>query len=216
MKLWRFTNPKDYTYARAGRRGTWQGTPARRVPPLVIEWEPDSDRVGDFTWPGFDSDIVITDHVARVLTTAGISGFELAPVEMVGRSDKPWRVQRRPCVQLPYSGPHLWDLWVTGFATTDRERSTVTRIGQDSSGVDDYDLVGVEHVETTWDQQQGQLVRQRHPRVAGQGLYVRSNHGIFRVREALAWIFCTDHVKQLIESHECTNVSFLEMGDVCA
>jgi hypothetical protein len=43
---------------------------------------------------------------------------------------------------------------------------------------------------------------------------VRSDEGIFRVAEFPGWILCTDEVKQLIESHGFTNVSFLEMGEV--
>ena len=83
MKLWRFSDPRDYQYARASRRGTWEGRPPRRVKPLVIEWEPDSNVIGDFTWPGFDSDIVITDRVGAAMKEAGVTGLDLAPVENV-------------------------------------------------------------------------------------------------------------------------------------
>ena len=65
MKLWRFADPFDYHFARAGRvGGTWQEGEYRfRRKAIVIEWEPDSDVVGDFTWPGLDTDVVVTAQV---------------------------------------------------------------------------------------------------------------------------------------------------------
>jgi hypothetical protein len=180
----------------------------------VIEWEPDSDIVGDFAWPGFDTDIVITDHVGNVLKEAGVNGFELAPVEMVSNSEESKRASKKPRVKLPYAGPQLWDLWVTAWAELDRERSTVKLIGKQPDGSEHYEVSGVERREANWDQQRMELVKKRHPRIEGQGLFVRSDEGIFRVAEFPGWILCTDEVKQLIESHDFTNVSFLEMGEV--
>jgi hypothetical protein len=212
MKLWRFSDPGDYQYARASRRGTWEGQPPRRVKPLVIEWEPDSNVIGDFTWPGFDSDIVITDRVGTAMKEAGVTGLELAPVEMVENSRKSKRTSRMKQVKLPYTGPPLWDLWVTGRARVDRERSTITtnHVGTDER----YEVSGIERWEVVWDQQRMELMKKRYPRVGGQGLFVRTRTGIFRVPEFPAWVFCTDDVKELIEEHRFTNVSFLEMGDV--
>ena len=73
LKLWRFSDPDDDRFARASRRGTWDH--GHRVSPLVIEWEPDSDVVGDFVWPGLDSDIVVTEKVYKALASR-FSGFE--------------------------------------------------------------------------------------------------------------------------------------------
>ena len=77
-----------------------------------------------------------------------------------------------------------------------------------------YEVSGVERLKVTWDQQRMELVKERHARVDGQGLFVQSGSGVFRIPECSAWIFCNDDVKKLIEDHCCTNVSFLEMGDV--
>jgi hypothetical protein len=83
MKFWRFSDPSDYRYARAVRHGgTWQeGEPWRRAKPLAIVWLPDSDVVGDFTWPGLDTDIVITDRVGIALKQAVVTGF----VKLIGK-----------------------------------------------------------------------------------------------------------------------------------
>jgi hypothetical protein len=214
MKLWRFSDPSDLRYARASRRGTWEGTPARRVRPLVIEWEPDSDLVGDFTWPGFDTDIVIMERVGKALKEAGVTGFELAPVQMVDNSEESKRASKKPRVKLPYVGPQLWDLWVTARAQLDRDRSSVKMLGKQADGSEQYEVSGVERREAIWDQQRMELVKRRHPRIDGQGLFVRAETGIFRIAEFPGWILCVDEVKQLIESHSLTNVSFLEMGEV--
>lgn len=213
MKLWRFSDPSA-EYARAGRHGgTWQeGEPSRRVKPLTIEWLPDSDVVGDFTWPGLDTDIVITDRVGKALKEAGVTGFDLAPVEMVENSEGSKHAS--PQVKLPYVGPQLWDLWVTAWSKLDRERSTVEVVGKQPDGTEQYEVSGVERREAIWDQERMELVKKRHPRIEGHGLFVRAETRILRVAEFPGWILCTDDVKELIERHSFTNVSFLEMGDV--
>ena len=213
MKLWRFSDPGGSRFARASRRGSWEGSPARRVRPLVIEWEPDSKIIGDFTWPGFDSDIIVTGTVATKAQQAGISGFELGPIEMVENSEPAKRRSKKPTVKLPYSGPQLWDLWVTAWTRVDRDRSTVREVERED-GTEHLEAVGVERREMTWDQQRMELVTVLQPRLEGQGLVVPAIQGIFRVKEFPAWIFCTDDVKRLVEERGFTNVSFLEMGDV--
>jgi hypothetical protein len=215
MKVWRFSDPSDYGYARAGRHGgTWQeGEPWRRAKPLAIEWLPDSNVVGDFTWPGLDTDIVITDRVGQALKEAGVTGFELGLVEMVSNPKGSKRASTRPRVNLPYVGPQLWDLWVTAWAELDRERSTVKLVRTQPDGPERYEVCGVERREVIWDQGRLELVKKWQPRIEGQGVFARTGTGIFRIAEFPAWIFCTDEVKQIIESREFTNVSFLQMGD---
>ena len=212
MKLWRFSDPSDQRYARATRRGSWEGNPARRVRPLIIEWEPDSDTVGDFTWPGFDSDIVITKRVGDALQKAQVSGFELAPVRMQENSQAARRRSKKPRVKLPYAGPELWDLWVTTWANIDRDRSSAVEVAR-PDGSRYFEVSGVQRREVKLDQQRMDLRASLQPRVDGQGLFVPAIRGIFRLHEFPGWVFCTDDVKRLIEGHGFTNVSFLEMGD---
>ncbi len=213
MKLWRFSDPCKCDYARASRRGSWTDSPSRRVQPLIIEWEPGSDVVGDFTWPGFDSDIIVKENVAKALQVANVRGFELGPVQMQENSEPAKRRSKKRRVKLPYSGPQLAELWVTAWTSLDPARSTVTESKRED-GVRYFEVSGVQHMEQTWDQERAELVTVLHPRVEGEGVILPHAQGIFRVREVPAWIFCTDDVKRLIEEHELTNVRFLEMGDV--
>lgn len=79
MRVYHFAEPFDYRYARAGRRGTWFPNPGPgvcpectasrqdRIAPLILEWLPDSDQVGDFTWPGVNDEVVVTQRVREFL-----------------------------------------------------------------------------------------------------------------------------------------------------
>src|SRR5690606_20472425 len=145
----------------------------------------------NFTWPGLNTDIVITDPVAKMLEAAGVTGFELGTVEMVESSNATKRASRKKQVRLPYTGPQLWDLWVTAWTPIDRERSTVTAIRREDDS-EFYEMSGVQRVEATWDQQQMELVTTTHPRIEGQGLFVPFIRGIFRVEEFPGCILCTD------------------------
>ena len=215
MKLWRFSDPCDYTYARAGRvGGTWQdGEYDERRRPITVEWESGSDVVGDFTWPGLDTDVLTTDRPGGALTAAQVPGVVLRSVEMVENSEPAERRSKKPRVKLPYSGRQLWDPWVTAWTRVGRDRSTVREVERED-GTEHLEAVGVERREMTWDQQRMELVTVLQPRLEGQGLVVPATQGIFRVKEFPAWIFCTDDVKRLVEERGFTNVSFLEMGDV--
>ena len=94
MIIWRLKDPFNFRYAQAGLRGTWHPSDKsdevcpectsscqKRIRPLVIEWKPNSNIIGDFIWPGLDS-VAITEN-----TLLGIQehfrGFEPGPIEMV-------------------------------------------------------------------------------------------------------------------------------------
>lgn len=215
MKLWRLSEPFDYRFARAGRvGGTWQeGEYKDRTRPLIIEWEPDSDVVGDFTWPGLNTDVVITDGVGTPLKDAGVAGFELRPVEMKENSEATKRRSKKPKVKLPYSGPKLWDFWVTAWTNLDAARSSVDQVER-SDGSVSYKVRGVQREERTWEPQHAEFVKTMRPRSDGEGIFVPAIRGILRVEEIPAWVLCTDDVKRLIEGHGFTNVAFMEVGDV--
>lgn len=218
MKLWRFTDPKDDRFARATRRGSWEGSPSKRVSPLIIEWEPGSDRIGDFTWSGFDSEIVVTENVTKVLADANVHGYDLAPVEMIENSEPEKRASKEPRVKLPYSGPQLWELWVDSWVKCDRERSTLREITDSSRKGPTFEVTGVEKINSRWDPKEEKLVRTHESRKQGQGIFIQSRFlgklDIFRIQEVPAWIFCTDAVRDLIKHYNFTNVSFFEMGEI--
>lgn len=128
MKLYHFHNPHDYRYARAGRLGTWSASKGvclecrrstqERIPPLILEWLPDSDQIGDFVWPAIDDEVVVAQHVRDALRSSFV-GFQFEVVEMYQdpKLRPPRRVSGRtkPRVWLPYAGPTLWDLRPTGW-----------------------------------------------------------------------------------------------------
>ncbi|QOJ00936.1 MAG: hypothetical protein HRU70_10685 [Phycisphaeraceae bacterium] len=155
----------------------------------------------------------MTDSVGKALADARVEGYELRPVQMQENSEPAKRRSKKPMIKLPYSGPKLWDLWVTAWTRLDRDRSSVTEERREDGKVT-YKVSGVQHVETSWDQQCMELVKRMQPRIPEEGVFVQPVRGIFRVEELPAWIYCTDDVKRLVEEHNFTNVSFLEMGDV--
>jgi hypothetical protein len=124
MKLWRIGEPYpgDDSFAAAIRRGAWTSSEdgvcpvcmasrQRRTKPLIIEWEPGSERVGDFLWPGVSENVAVASRVLEDLQSR-FSGFEAGPVEMVEEAEAGG--QKR--VSLPYGGPPLAELWVTHWA----------------------------------------------------------------------------------------------------
>src|SRR3990172_2705094 len=193
-----------------------------RVKPMIVEWEPGSDLVGDFTFLGFGSEIMITD---RVLTAfeGRFQGFEPGPVKMVQdrKLRKPKRPTKRtkPRVWLPYEGPRLHDLWVTAWVHMDPKRSSTWLIRRCATcGDERYEVSGVEEVKRRLELGRDELVRTRIPRTPGLGLYVRERDlagaDIFHVYEFSGGIYCTDKVKAFIEREGFTNVAFLERGDI--
>ena len=220
MKIWRFSDPKDYRFAQAGRRGTWekgQDGKSIRVPPLVIEWEPGSDIVGDFVWPGLGDEVVISETVARLLEER-YKGFSLYPVEMT-QEKRLYSLKgklRKPRVLLPYKGPSLYDLTPNHFVDLDTEKSSVD-IESDADGKAVYVALGVELFKSRYDRQANEVKYDHIKRGAGKGLFVNSvdlaGNDLFGIRELRGWVFCTDDLKVAIENCSFTNVRFLEMGD---
>lgn len=232
MKLFRFTDPSDSRFARAGRRGRWSegeglcgvcgASQETRRQPLVIEWEPGSDLVGDFVWPGLDDDVALTRAAFEVLA-AKFSGFEAGPVEMIEPSRSPRRSGSSsgysPTVRLPYEGPELVELWVTARARFEPAKSHARRISHcETCGAEAFEVDGVERVDVSWDSDERVLRRTRVPALAGRGLHIDRGQlngaSVFRVLEFPAWLFCTEAVRDAVCTAALSNVAFLEMGSV--
>jgi hypothetical protein len=232
MKLFRFHNPQDRCFARAGRLGTWFPDPGpgvcpecgasqqTRVLPLVIEWLPGSETVGDFVWPG--GEVVVSQRVREMLE-GRFQGFEFQTVEM--RQDpklkRPTRITRRtqPRVWLPYNGPSLYELVVTAWVHADLERSTIRLVRACSTcGYRAYEVEGVEKDASQWDPTQRGLAKVQSPRQSGRGIFVpeRDLRGadVFQVFECPGWVLCTNSARTLVETCGFSNVSFLEVGCV--
>jgi hypothetical protein len=79
-------------------------------------------------------------------------------------------------------------------------------------------VYGVEHGDTSWDQEKMELVEQRVPREPALGLRIQASElgdaDVFRVHEFRARILCTDRVRDHILERGYSNVDFFEMGDV--
>lgn len=212
MKLYHFTDPHDYNYASAGRLGTWSPDPGpgvcpecgrsrqQRVPPLIVEWLPGSDRVGDFTWPGIDDEVVVAQRVRETLESEA-SGAKFYPIEMYQPHElkRPMRVTKRTKsrVWLPYEGPPLWDLRPTTWCSLD------------------HNLSGIQLDKVCSTCGRSRYIRppfeQRHL-VIDRSTWC--GEGVFLIREYAGWIFCTELVKDLVESRQFTNVSFLVDGEI--
>ena len=234
MIVWQFTDPCEYDYARASRRGTWSPSPApgvcpectasqqQRVQPLIVEWEPDSDVIGDFVWPGFDDEVVVTDRAFTSLAEH-FSGFEAGPVEMYQdpKLRRPKRITKRskPRVWLPYEGPMLHDLWVTTWVHVDMRRSSVRQTKKClKCGYESYEVDGVEEHSSRWDEELEDTVKIHKPRAPGKGLFITGSilwgADIFKVHEFPGCVLCTDRVRDYILREGFTNVGFLEVGTV--
>lgn len=230
MKIYACRDPLDPRFARAARLGTWYPYPGpgvcpecgsarqARVPPLVLEWLPGSDVVGDFTWPG--GDVVVIQRVMEALQT--FRGFDFKPVEIWDNPKRlrPSRTTRRtkPRVGLPYKGPPLYELWVTAWLHADAERSSLRleRVCK-TCGSNFYRLEGAEARTHRYDPVTRELSERHIARTPGKGIYVAhaalGDVDIFRVVETPAWVLCTEVVREAIEARGFTNISFLEIGE---
>jgi hypothetical protein len=213
MKFYHFTFPIVSAFAEATRRGTWYLPPGvrgicpecgrpneRRVPPLIIEWEVGSDKVGAFTWPGFDEEIVVTQDVRDLIERRfGHVTFNTIEMYQQPKLKRPERITRRtkPRVWLPYEGPPIWDMTPTKTCNLDLVKSrfhleyvcaTCQRPKYTTPRFEDRDLA---IDPTTWEESD-----------------------IFYIAECVGLTFCTERVVDAINGAGFTNVDFLLDGRI--
>lgn len=209
MKLYQLHSPTNSSYAQAIRLGTWYplGTKVcpecgssqqKRISPLIIEWEPGTDEIGDFTLTGFDSDMVVVDRVKKALEEQ-FSGIKYGPVEyhQNPRLTKPKNITRRtkPRVWLPYTGPELWDVNPTHYCKLNHSKSNIA----------------IEKVCSTC----GRIFYKTHSfqqKYLVLDITTWNSEQIFRVEEYPGAIFCTEYAKEFIEKANYSNVRFLDVG----
>jgi hypothetical protein len=221
MRIWCLDYVWDSPFAGAQEQGAWsrnQDGRKRRAQPLIIEWEPDSDVIGDFTPVVYSEDWMVTETVGEMLL-ARFKGFELGPVEMVQdpKLKRKRQITRRGKrrVWLPYEGPPLCEIWVTHKVRPDLDRSTLTNVTtHEKTGELRYQVEGCERIESS-----GVFpnrCEKRLPRDPGKGIYVAEadldGADIFRI-EGPGGMFCTDRVRDFIIEQQFTNVDFFEMGE---
>jgi hypothetical protein len=209
MKFYRFQDPRNFYYARAFGGRTLDseiGKPcpecgASRVkfkPPFTLEWEPGSDIIGDFTFPGLGETIIIKDSVKTGFESR-FHDFELFPIEF--RQDpklrKPTRITKRtqPRIWLPYTGSALWELEITKWCRLELEKSGVTlekicfTCGREIFLYDSSSTLRWVVDAKTW-----------------------AGEDFFHLFESRRWIFCSEKVKSFIEQSGFSNVKFIEYG----
>lgn len=159
------------------------------ISPLLVQWEPSSRRIGDFSWDGpFGYTFLLKAPVARRLNESGLA-IKTAAVEYV----KPDR--KGEVVEFPYTGPQL--VWAKDLPMVelDREASGVSQTSSCSSCGD---------VRYTF-RDNGIIIREND----------WQNHHIFRIAtNGPALTFVTELGRSIIEREELTNISFREAGEI--
>lgn len=202
-RIFLLEDPINGRYAEASRTGTWKKAPKRnycslcdekevRVHPLVIEWEPGSSLIGDFTWPGIGNDeIVVTDRV-RHAVEEHCNGASFLPIEMSGRKKPKRSGHGPPRVWLPYLGPPLWELRPERDCKLDIQRTGVTVIHCKRCGAERYKFSGrskrVVVARDSWD-----------------------GEDVFRL---LDLTYCTERFRDLCRSKRLSNVAFRLDGEI--
>jgi hypothetical protein len=114
-------------FARFSALGTWSdgqickrcGTcTSRLVAPLRIEWDPGSDRLGDFSWGGYAC--VVPEAVKTLLIADGFE-CEFSRAEVL----KPVQRTKKKRISFPYDGPPLFWLTPTKKLHADEPRSRI-------------------------------------------------------------------------------------------
>lgn len=183
--------------------GTWskgdglcracQGHSQNRIEPLLVQWEPSSDVIGDFSWDGpWGYVFLVTEPVVAFLRRHGFEcGF--LGVEYV----EPEKASKRyKCVPYPYRGPKQY--W--------GKCETFVDLDQQASGV----KLKIDCPECG---------RQKHT-FRNEGIAIpRSNWSgekMFRIRtngKSLA-TFVTDEGRRLIEEAGFSNIAFRPAGEI--
>jgi hypothetical protein len=246
VKIYRIKSLKLPAYANPLKKGSWrypEGSPqycpecsiclGKRVPPLIMEWEAGSNLISDFfepkAWIG-ENNFVVTQQVKLALE-GKLSGFEFLPVEIVQNPQliRPKRETRlkNPRVWLPYRGPALWELWVTGRVKLDLARSEVIFEQQcKTCGRSFYRFMVKNHPELN-DLAKGNAFSDavlkysfaREKLETGK-LAIDPNswrgEGFFRIEEFPEAVYVTETVKNFLEQPDLfnLNIGFMEEGSI--
>lgn len=211
MKLYHFESPENFSYAQATRRGTWYPSPSKicpecntsrqtRIAPLIIEWEAGSVIIGDFVWPGLNTELVVVQKVKEVFQLH-FEGVEYKGIEF-WENPRLTRLKNgsrkiKPRVKLPYTGHTLWNVVPIYWCHIDHQLSGV------SVAKNCLTCGKVIYNTPPW--------HQRHLVV---DLTTWNGVDIFHIKEYSGAIFCTERVVDLVQKFKFTNVSFLEDGEI--
>ena len=241
MKVYAINCYRDKTYAEVIRQGSWDNPKElpsicpectvftwERVPPLIIEWEPGSDKIGDFTHAGYGfggNDLIVTQKV-RDDIEGKFTGFEFHPVEMRQnpKLKNPEKTTKRskPRVWLPYQGPQLWDLYVTARVKLDLKNSEVLFVKKcNTCGTMFYrgifknapEMDALLNDPIAYNDKEVKYIC-NHDKIEYSKTIIdpESWHGesFFRISEWPAQVYVTEEMKKIIENSGFTNIKFRE------
>jgi hypothetical protein len=158
--------------------------------PLLVQWEPSTDRIGDFSWDGpFGYVFVVKVSVAEKLAELGIECTFL-PVNVV----RPKR--KRNTVGFPYVGPRL--VWGNCSATLNLDEDA-SKVKMESSCADCGD------VRYTF-RNAGIVIRRRE--WGGQHMFRIATNGRSRAT------FVTEQGREILENSGFSNIAFSLAGDI--
>lgn len=229
-RIWRLAEHRDAGYASCWLRSPpvcldevcpacRTGTKYMSPTPLALEWEAGSDTIGDFSWPSGDR-VAVQQRVIELLSGRydTIHAGDVAMIQDPKLKRSKNRTRGKPRVWLPYEGPRLVELVVTHLANIAPETTMVVDDPCPTCRRASRRLIGFELKEHRWSQEVMDLVPYSKSRVPGQGVFVPRSEvggaGIFRAKEVVPGILCTDEVKALLEEAKFTNLDFLEYGDI--
>ncbi len=191
-----------------------------RVPyPILIEWSPGSDVLGEFIWPG-DGRIIVKMCVFETIQ-ARFPVVRSDTVQMM--QDPKLRIPKnkkraRARIWLPYDGPPLVELIPTYRTRVHPKTTWELSDPCEVCGKSSKRLIGFEEKMHRWDQQKQDLVPNWKAREPGKGLFISrsaiAGYPIFFVEELSTPIFCTDEFKHFIEEQGFTNIDFLNWGEL--
>lgn len=179
--------------------GTWSpgivcpectGSTEILIEPLLVEWEPGSDIIADFSWSALFCICIIRHRVVRFLKQQGFE-CEFARVEYVSPSARLKKREQR--VAYPYDRPRLKWLRTTGAVALDTRRCGLESISCCATcGSCEFTY---KRSEIIIDKKAWRGEKMFHIPVIGRNM-----------------IFVTEQGRELIVNEGLTNISFNEVG----
>ena len=196
MKLYLLDDPEKHSpFASISKVGTWsegglchcgQNT-ERAIEPMLIQWEPDSDIIGDFSWSMYT--FAVNDRVKKYMTEHGFE-CKFGKTKVV----RPVKPKRKKIVPFPYTGPKLH--WIMPTATIE--------LNEKKSGVEiEIDCADCKKRNYTF-RRQGIVIDRNSWK--GQRM--------FRIKqfEPSAATFLSEEGLNLLNSGSFTNLGYIESG----
>lgn len=206
INIYKLDDPIDSGFAQAVRLGTWSPAKSkpcpecgrsnqRRVPPLMIEWERGPNVIGDFTWPGFNEDIVVRQKIRDFLEN-NFNGFHFETVNAKPMVRKPKRVNEKTAQpQSSSNEEQLWEMFITSWCHVDHKR-TGLRFEKECS------ICGRKTPMQT-DSANSKIIIDP---------FTWDTADFFRIFEYPRWVYCTERAKIAIQDARFTNITFSLFG----